>query len=181
MRTNRPAQTYAEAAYEAATNVWLQALTALQQALEKNPRVFADLRDPSTALADKQALVAPLLPDDAPQEVRNFVAVLLFVSVLLSCNDIGLLTEITELFRRLAARNPRAQIVRVTSAVPLTDDEKHALAERLAAQFGENLEFDYREDPSILGGLIIRVGDRVIDASVAGKLEALRKTLVARE
>lgn len=175
MRTNRLAQTYAEAAYEAATNVWLRTLTALQQALEKNPRVFTGLRDPSTALADKQALVAPLLPDDAPQEVRNLI------SVLLSRNDIGLLPEIIEQFRRLAIRGPKAQIVRVTSAVPLTDDEKHALAERLMAQFGENLEFDYREDPSILGGLIIRVGDRVIDASVTGKLKALREALVTRD
>ncbi len=175
MRKNRLTQTYAEAAYEAATGVWLRALAAVQQALEANPSVFASLRDPGVDLARKQALVAPLLPADAPQEVRNFV------SVLLSRNDIGLLPDILEQFRRLAVRGPKAQIVRVTSAVPLTDDEKRALAEKLAAQFGENLEFEYREDPSILGGLVIRVGDRVIDASVAGKLKALRETLVARE
>lgn len=175
MRTNRLTQTYAEAAYEAATNVWLRALTALQQALEKAPGVLAGLRDPGLDLEQKQALVAPLLPDDAPQEVRNFV------SVLLSRNDIGLLPDIIEQFRRLAIRGPKAQIVRVTSAVPLTDAEKQALAEKLSAQFGDTLEFDYREDPNILGGLIIRVGDRVIDASVAGKLKALREALVTRD
>lgn len=175
MRKNRLAQTYAEAAYEAATNVWLRTLTALQQALEENPSVLASLRDPGADLGQKQALVEPFLPQGAPQEVRNFV------SVLLSRNDIGLLPDVIEQFRQLAVRGPKAQIVRVTSAVPLTDEEKRALAEKLVAQFGENLEFEYREDPSILGGLVVRVGDRVIDASVAGKLKALRETLVARD
>lgn len=175
MRKNRLAQTYAEAAYEAATNVWLRTLTALQRALEENPSVLASLRDPGADLGQKQTLVEPLLPQGAPQEVRNFV------SVLLSRNDIGLLPDVIEQFRRLAVRGPKAQIVRVTSAVPLTDEEKRALTEKLVAQFGENLEFEYREDPSILGGLVVRVGDRVIDASVAGKLKALRETLVARD
>ncbi len=166
MRKNRLAQTYAEAAYEAATGVWLRTLTAIQQALEGSPSTLASLRDP---------IAAPLLPADAPQEVRNFVF------ALLSRNDIALLPDIVEHFRRLAVRGPKAQIVRVTSAVPLTDEEKRALTEKLTAQFGENLEFEYREDPSILGGLVVRIGDRVIDASVAGKLKALRETLVARE
>lgn len=175
MRKNHLAQTYAEAAYEAATSVWLRTLTAIQQALEGSPSTLASLRDPSLDFAQKQAIAAPLLPADAPQEVRNFVF------ALLSRNDIALLPDIVEHFRRLAVRGPKAQIVRVTSAVPLTDEEKRALTEKLTAQFGENLEFEYREDPSILGGLVVRVGDRVIDASVAGKLKALRETLVARE
>lgn len=175
MRKNRLAQTYAEAAYEAATGIWLQTLAAIQQALEGNPTLFASLRDPGMDLAQKQALADPLVPADAPQEVRNFVY------VLLSRNDIGLLPDVIEQFRRLAVHGPRAQIVRVTSAVPLTDEEKQALTEKLTAQFGENLEFEYREDPAILGGLVVRIGDRVIDASVAGKLKALRETLVARD
>jgi F-type H+-transporting ATPase subunit delta len=167
-------QSYAQAAYEAATDVWLRALTGLQESLDKSPGVLSSLRDPGLDLASKQGLAAPLLPADATQEIRNFV------SVLLSRNDIGLLPEIVEQFRRLAIHGPRAQVVRVTSAVELSDEEKSTLAEKLAAQFGANLEFEYKVDSSLLGGLLVRVGDRVIDASVAGKLKALRESLASR-
>ena len=174
MKKDSLTQSYAQAAYESATDVWLRALTGLQEALENSPGVLSKLRDPGLDLASKQALSAPLLPTDAAQEIRNFV------SVLLSRNDIGLLPEIVEHFRRLAIHGPRAQVVRVTSAIELSDEEKSTLAEKLAVQFGANLEFDYKVDSSLLGGLLVRVGDRVIDASVAGKLKALRESLSSR-
>ena len=174
MRKDSLTQSYAQAAYETATDVWLRALTALQASLESTPGALSGLRDPGLDLASKQALAAPLLPADAPLEVRNFL------SVLLSRNDIGLLPQIVEQFRRLAIHGPRTQIVHVTSAVALNDEEKSALAGKLAAQFGPNLEFDYKVDSSLLGGLIVRAGDRVIDGSVAGKLKALRENLASR-
>lgn len=66
---------------------------------------------------------------------------------------------------------------RVTSALPLTEEEKATLASNLAAQLGAEPEMEFDVDPAILGGLVLRVGDRVIDGSVAGKLETLRERL----
>ena len=65
----------------------------------------------------------------------------------------------------------------VTSAVPLTDDERGALEARLHARYGYDLPITYQVDPAILGGLIVRVGDRYVDGSVATKLGQLRQTL----
>lgn len=66
---------------------------------------------------------------------------------------------------------------RVTSAVPLTADQKRRLASLLVAMSGTQVEIETVVDPSILGGLIVRLGDRLIDGSVRGRLQALRRRL----
>lgn len=71
----------------------------------------------------------------------------------------------------------RARTARITSAVPLTEEERSRLEESLGRRFGDGLQLRYRVDDSILGGVIVRVGDRVIDGSVASKLAALRERL----
>lgn len=174
MRKDTLTQSYAQAAYGAATDMWLRTLTAINAALEESPKLLASLRDPGLDLQKKQELARQVVPADATQEMHNFV------SVLLSRNDIGLLPDIIEQFRQLAVHGPKARLVQVTSAVSLTDEEREALAQTLEGQFGGNLEFEYSVEPSLLGGLVVRVGDRVIDASVAGKLQALREQLGTR-
>jgi len=64
----------------------------------------------------------------------------------------------------------------VTSALPLNDEEEQAVKRDVLAKSGAK-DITFRVDPSILGGLVIRVGDKVLDSSVAGKLEGLRQTL----
>lgn len=64
----------------------------------------------------------------------------------------------------------------VTSALPLTADEQAAVKKNILDRVGAQA-VSFRVDPSILGGLIVRVGDKVLDGSVAGRLEGLRQTL----
>ena len=65
----------------------------------------------------------------------------------------------------------------VTSALPLNKDEQDAVRKNVLAKMGTQTKVDFIVDPQILGGLIVRVGDKVIDGSVAGQLEGLRKSL----
>lgn len=65
----------------------------------------------------------------------------------------------------------------VTSAVPLTDEERGAIESRLRDRYGNGLQIAYGVDPAILGGLIVRVGDRYVDGSVAARLAQLRQSL----
>lgn len=66
-----------------------------------------------------------------------------------------------------------AQTAEVTSALPLTPQEQ----EEVRKQIGSGAALSFRVNPGILGGLIVRVGDKVLDGSVAGKLEGLRQSL----
>jgi F-type H+-transporting ATPase subunit b len=65
----------------------------------------------------------------------------------------------------------------VTSALPLTEEETSSVRTDLASRVGEGVEIVFKVDPQILGGLIVRVGDRLIDGSVAGRLEQLHESL----
>jgi F-type H+-transporting ATPase subunit b len=66
----------------------------------------------------------------------------------------------------------------VTSALPLTGEEKAVVSGGLAEQLGQVPAIEFKVDPAILGGLVIKVGNKVIDGSVGGRLEALRESLV---
>jgi len=65
----------------------------------------------------------------------------------------------------------------VTSALPLTEAEQDTVRKQLAKPLGAGAPLSFRVNPAILGGLVIRVGDKVIDGSVAGQLEGLRQSL----
>jgi len=68
--------------------------------------------------------------------------------------------------------------VTVTSALPLKEAEKDTIRDDLAARLGEGVAVRFQVDPQILGGLVVRAGDRVVDGSMAGRLEQLRQSLI---
>lgn len=65
----------------------------------------------------------------------------------------------------------------VTSALPLTSKEQDAVRDDIVGKIGSGASISFRVDPNILGGLVIRVGDKVLDGSVSGKLQGLRQNL----
>jgi F0F1-type ATP synthase delta subunit len=65
----------------------------------------------------------------------------------------------------------------VVSALPLTTDEQAIIKKDILSRMGTQSGVDFHVDPSILGGLVIHVGDKVLDGSVAGQFEALRQSL----
>ena len=76
-----------------------------------------------------------------------------------------------------SAGGPRPIVAEVTAAVELSPAERSAIEERLVEQFGSGLEFTFKVDPIILGGLVIRVGDKLLDNSVASRMAALRQSM----
>ena len=69
-------------------------------------------------------------------------------------------------------------VATVTSALPLTEEERKVVSSGLAEQMGQVPAIEFKVDPAVLGGLVVRIGDKVIDGSVGGRLEALRESLV---
>jgi len=65
----------------------------------------------------------------------------------------------------------------VTSALPLTKKEQEIVSKDVIGKLGKSATISFRVDPNILGGLVIRIGDKILDGSVAGKLESLSRSL----
>jgi F-type H+-transporting ATPase subunit delta len=167
------ARKYARAAYEYTTEEWLNTLNVVQDHLEADPDLLAELDNVQVSFEERQARLDALLQDGVHADVRNFLY------LLLREGHLKLLDDVIDDLMRLSARVPEARIARVTSAVPLTSEEKDAFENRIHQQFGSEVEVKFHVEPSILGGAIVQVGDKVIDGSVDGKLKAMHDRLAA--
>jgi len=87
--------------------------------------------------------------------------------------------RVADEFKRLVDREHGIVVANVTSAQPLEPADLAAIAERVQAMAGARVEVQAAVDPELIGGLTVRVGDRLIDASVRGRLARLRDSLVA--
>jgi len=161
---------YARAFYEAALEGWLKRLSEVWGVISQDG-LLERLDDPDVPFSEKQGLIEKAVGKDAAPEIRNFV------SLLATRGHVHYLPDILDELGRLSKGGAARQLVVVTSAVPLTEEEKRHLQRRLMKRFGPYLDFRYYVDPEILGGLIVRIGDKVIDGSVVGRLEALRERL----
>ena len=114
-----------------------------------------------------------ILPADADRPVRNLLY------TLAQRGDLALLEGLIESLRARVRRKEAGPVeVEIVSAVPLTDAERQALLAKLEER--GPLAIHYRVDPQILGGLIVRIGDELIDNSVATRLAAMRQALGVR-
>jgi len=169
-RKDREVQAYAIALLEALVEETLGALQAFQQRLHADGRLREVLEDPGRDVAEKYRVIEQLLPNGTPEAVKKFLG------LLASRQDIGYLDEIIRNTREVvAARSEAKRVAEVTSAVPLTAEEKVVLEAKLRQRFGDRLGFVYHVDPEILGGLIVRVGDTLLDYSLRSRLEELRQ------
>jgi len=166
------ARSYAEAFVAAAFERWLAVLADAAGAFARDERLTDRGQAGQMDFSTRKALVDNILPGDVDLPVRNLLY------SMAQRGDLGLVNEV---IAALQARMTRADEVKtpveVVSALPLTDAEQAALVAELADQYGAGLAFEYRVDPAILGGLIVRVGDKLIDGSVASKLAAMKQAL----
>jgi F-type H+-transporting ATPase subunit b len=157
-----------EAAEQAATEVQQQReqllVQARQEAEEERTRVLGDMRDDIATLA---IAAANRLVGETLDERRQRALVAAFFSGVRE----GRVDVLPEGVERIDGP------IVVTSAVPLTEAEQASIRADLAARAG-SAEVSFQVDPQIMGGLVVRAGDRVIDGSVAGQLEQLRQTLM---
>jgi F-type H+-transporting ATPase subunit b len=137
--------------------------SVLAEVAEERNRILADLRGQVAALS---IAAAQKLIGESMDEKRQHALLDEFFSGIKS----GKLVM-------LEGADLAGEYAEVTSALPLSTDEQGAVKKNVLAKMGTNTKVEFNVNPQILGGLVIRVGDKVIDGSVAGQLESLRKSL----
>ena len=132
--------------------------------------------------ADFRALVtSPLIGRaDAGKTIRALVPSLgldpitgRFLGVLADNGRLTELKSVVRIVRELASDHRGETKAEVTSAYPLGDDQIAALKTKLKARVGRDVSIDLHVDPSLLGGIVVRLGSQMIDASIATKLNTL--------
>jgi len=171
------ARRYAEAAYElarrdATVEQWLAQLDRVASALA-DPTVVRRLENPRVALSDRHAALTSIFEGGLLPQLSNLL------SLVLRRRRLESMLDIAREFRRLYNRAAGITVATATSAAQLDQREVDALRGRLEQISGGQVELDLRVDPDLLGGVQVRLGDRLLDGSVRGRLERLRGRLAA--
>lgn len=171
MNPGELAERYASACFGIALEEWIDALRAVSRALEADEPACAALDDQAAPFADRQRRMEKMIPTGTPAAVRRFFG------TLLANGDVALLPRVLAGLERLATAGPSARLATVTSAVELDAGTRQQAEGSVRSRYGADVQIRYEVDPQLIGGLLIRVGDEVIDGSVAARLRELDSTL----
>ncbi|MFQ3593438.1 MAG: ATP synthase F1 subunit delta [Gemmataceae bacterium] len=177
--TRQIARVYAEALFKAASSCGQveTVLAELDQTLEALYGQDSGLGlffESATITRERKAAVIQTAFATASETLQNFLG------VLNEHNRMNVLRSIIAAYRQLYNRARRQVEVEVTSAVPLTQTERSKVIEDVRAVAQVEAILKEKIEPEILGGLIVRVGDWVYDASLRTKLETIRNQLIER-
>lgn len=170
------AKRYAKAVFELAQaedhfEQWTRRLARITE-LFADPRVAAVLSNPTIATDQREALVAtsPHLFDD---EATNLAR------LLIESGRIEDAPAIEEEFQAMVDDAEGRVRATATTAVELSSDDRERVADQLSKRLQKKVTLKVVVDPRVIGGLRLQYGDRVVDATVAARLEQLRRTLAA--
>lgn len=178
MRTvaNAIGKRYAKAAFELAQqedarDTWMQRLRVLRERM-RAPEALHVLTSPVVPVARRLEAV-DVLDDDGRigPEARNLA------KLMVEAGHPDAIDAVVEEFERLddeAAGRVRAT---VTTAIGLEEEDRRRLTSDLSRQLGQDIRLTSRVDPAILGGIVLQLGDRLVDASLRGRLQQLRRRL----
>ena len=138
------------------------------------PEAVTFFKNPLVPHQAKKDLLMNAFKGEVSDNVMNFLLLLTDKS------RIGIFNEIYEIFSGLKNDAQGILIADVTTAFPLTRQQETKLGQKLAEVTRKKIKIRRHEDKSILGGVIVRVGDKRIDGSAAGRLQALKGSLAAK-
>ena len=169
------ARPYARAAFEyalsrGALDSWSTAL-ATAAAVSVEPRVATLLSSPALTAEQQANSIIEVCGGDLEEDQRNFL------KVLASNKRLPLMPEIASLFDALKADQERSVDVKVVSAFALEESTRQTLAEVLSKKLEREVNVETEVDEALLGGVLIRAGDLVIDGSVRGRLNKLSEAM----
>ncbi|HEY2768696.1 MAG TPA: F0F1 ATP synthase subunit delta [Solirubrobacteraceae bacterium] len=167
------ARVYARSLFEVAREHGLleelrEQLGQFADALEGNRDLRIFFFSPYFSSAEKQDALGRLL-SDADERFQNFLA------LLIENHRMPVVFRVRREYERLWALENRVLPVQITSAVELDKQTAATVGERIGASTGRKVALATHVDPDILGGIIVRVGNSILDASIRNRLELLRK------
>jgi F-type H+-transporting ATPase subunit delta len=169
------ARPYAEAVFKLAVegnalSAWSDAIANIDGVVADS-RVQACISDPKVSAQQLEGLVLGVVGDKISGDARNFV------QVLVQNSRLDLMPLIREHFEALKREKEGVLEAKIISALPMSDEQIKQLVAQLEAKHQRKVTVQVETDASLIGGVKIVVGDKVIDATVRGKLDAMAAAL----
>ena len=141
------------------------------EVIRTHPELRAVLDNPIIKLDKKERIVQAVFGKSIQEQVLRFF------NIMIRKGRSNLIYELGKEYINLYYIEKNIKRASVISATPLHTDHVKALTQLLEEETGSTIQLEQQVDPTLIGGLIVRVGDRQIDASVSGKLDRLEKHL----
>ena len=176
-RRETAARRYAEAAFEIGRadrtlDAWERDLSRLGE-LVRHVELRALLEHPAIPFARKEKVMQLVAGGDVSREALSLVL------LMVRRGRPGAIPRMVEHFGELLRRERGIALAEVRTALPLDDEQREALSDRLGQLTGEKVEMNEVVDEALIGGIAVRIGDRLYDASVRSRLERLRARMTA--
>jgi F-type H+-transporting ATPase subunit delta len=171
------ARRYAEAAFEIGRaertlDRWESDLALLREAVAL-PELQQLIEHPAVPYAEKERVLRRVVGNDVAPQAINLVL------LMVRRGRPGQIGPMVDRFTELLRRERGISLAEVRTAQPLDDEQRAAISERLRSLTGDQIEMNEVVDESLIGGIAVRIGDRLYDASVRSRLERLRARLTA--
>ena len=174
MKSVTVARNYAEALFAAGAEFG-QVLDAVAGAIQADERIAITLDSPRVSKTAKSEILERALKGEAP---REFVR---FLQAIVRRGRQGLLAEIAQEYQVLLDQKLDRVHAGVTLAEEADTRTQKQVVERLTKALGREVRAYFRSDPRILGGVVVRVGDRIFDGSVRRRLTAIQRRMLTGE
>jgi F-type H+-transporting ATPase subunit delta len=176
-RRETAARRYAEAAFQMGKqdgnlDAWERDLQLLSAMLD-NHELRRLMEHPAVAFAGKERVLRAVAGEAVTDDALSLVL------LMIRRGRPGAIERMVEHFGELLRRERGIALAEVRTALPLDDEQRQELATRLAQLAGEQIEMNEVVDEALIGGISVRIGDRLYDASVRNRLERLRGRLTA--
>lgn len=170
------ARPYAKAAYEFAREndailPWSQMLHFMSQTAQQ-PLIAELLKNPECPAKKLASIFIEVAKKELTQQACNFI------ELLAEQKRLKVLPEIAKLFAEFRARQEKNLKVKTYSVVPLSEELKNNITQKLARKLGCNIILCCETDPSLLGGMVLQVGDRVFDNSIRDQFLRMRESVI---
>ena len=172
-------KTYGEALFELAveenkTSLFLEEVGSLLRVIQENEDFGQFMNHPKIPKEEKIAVMESIFRDRIDRELLGFLVTIV---------EKDRYSEVEEILKYVIdsiKEYTKIGVVFVTTAIPLQENEKKDIeAKLLATTKYQTLECHYKVDETLIGGMVIRMGDRVVDSSIRTKLESLERDLMA--
>ena len=151
--------------------LWKEA-AMMQEALEDNPEFMAILCHPEMTMEKKLALLQDVFQKELSQNMMGLL------NVLVKKGRIGEILSVLDYFMEKVMAYRKIGEVKVQTPMPLSEEQREKIENKLleVSEY-ETLSVDYQVDESLLGGIVIRIGNRVLDNSIRSQLDAMTRDL----
>lgn len=176
LAAHRYAAALFELAGEAGADEYVEAaLESLSAALKADPAAERYLGNPSLDQAQKRRVLERIFPPQADGKIDAMLVK--FVLLLFRKNRFYLIHDVARHFRKIADESQGQGVVEISSATPMDQAQRAAIVLRIERLSGKKMVVRSDVDASLLGGVIVKIGNRVIDDSVKTKISNFKKEL----